>query len=370
MAKLPGNLEACGSILLSLVFGHVPAAFTTLQGAGLARQGEVALLGVGMAEPVRVAQSRLEGLIFIASELFGVGAVGRDQRAVARDQAADVHQHSALGFRNNGYRSCATAFRPTGLEHDAVCLDRIRRLKLDRLFTAQAERDLEQDRCPDQWARDLLELSGIEFAGTVDRRFGLLGQSVGGIVTFDDVGLVDAIGPPSEPGKAVADGGVIQVITLPVFDQRVDVPCLERAGTRQAVAKSPQISGHRGEAAQSVLLCAVGAVAVMTAHAAQVHREIVHQSLPVLFLSVSVDGRRHGRSQSDPQSVSAAQDRRRDELLSSGKSLLEPVWRPAGVGCPDGRTGSLNPVGWSRGGDLIDRARMLLSCGWKKGCEI
>ena len=262
MAEFSGNLPPCGPVGLTLLLRHGGPVLAAVEWAGLSGQNPVAFLGIGVPESVRIAEVHLESLVFEPFEMFDIAEFGRDQGAAAGYKLHDMLKHVALFQCRNWHGTRPTAFGPACLQRDMVAAYRGLRLELHRLLAAQAEGRLQQQRSLDVRAFDRFELGGIESLGAVTSYLTVFGYAIMGVVAVDDIGLVDLLGPPAQPGQPVADAGVGGVGIKPLLYQSVDMFGFEGGSGRQFVAEIAEIVRHSGQAALAVGLGAERAIFV------------------------------------------------------------------------------------------------------------
>lgn len=109
MAEFGGYLTARRPVGLLFGWAHVDPALPAREGTFGAGQRLVAVLGVGMTEPMGIPQPGFEGVVLKPLELLDVGQVVGDHRAFALDEADDMFKYLALLQRRDrhGARTAA-----------------------------------------------------------------------------------------------------------------------------------------------------------------------------------------------------------------------------------------------------------------------
>ncbi len=79
MAQFGGYLAAGRAVGFAFPGGHVRPFFAARKRAGLAGQGDITVLGIGMPEPVRVAEVGLVGLVLEPLQVLHIRQLRRDK---------------------------------------------------------------------------------------------------------------------------------------------------------------------------------------------------------------------------------------------------------------------------------------------------
>jgi hypothetical protein len=104
----------------------------------------------------------------------------------------------------------------------------------------------------------------------------LLADAERGVVAGDHAHLAGFFGPIAQPADAVLQRGRRNALAAPEAQQGVYVLAFERFRVRQFEAERFQLIGDHGQATATLGLRHGAAIAVVLAHRAQAHRQIVH----------------------------------------------------------------------------------------------
>ena len=243
-----------------------------------ASEFQIPLLRVLVPQTVQLVQPCIGRVTLVDLEVLDIGAVGRDERAPARQPVRPV-EYLPLLCRPDGDLARLPPFRPGILQHHSVAAVGIHGLEFDRFLTPQAKGALQLQAHPD--VRIPHPGQGLRVEGP---GFGKIGHilsvrdAVMGVVVCQYPGSPYFLSPPAEGRQPVLDSAGREALALPLFDQGIDVTSLQFCGMELLVAQRIELIGHQAENPGAVRLIGIAPVPVTDTELLELVVEITHGS--------------------------------------------------------------------------------------------